>query len=765
MRRQGLMRKDSVPLTRMGFGVMVGLLAASADGRAQSLSTPEVDVIGVTPVMGTGVDRDTVPSAVQSLSAGDMQKGQSATIEDALNRRLGSISTSDYNGNTLQSGMSFRGFNASPVVGDPQGLAIYQGGMRVNEAFGDTVNWDLIPVFAVHQMDVLPGSNPVFGLNALGGAVSMGMKNGFNTKGTVIDLSGGTYGREKLTAETALASGDWGFYTGASGLNDYGWRARSPSQMAQSYTDIARRTENSEFGMGVTLAGSYLSNMAGVPDELRSLSRGAYYTGPDTQRDSVAAVDLRGSHDLSDDLSVQGSAYYRHLRIAVTNGNTSNNQACGAVLCDANGNQLVDRNGNTIGAANTFVINDTLTLTDSYGSSVQLTKTGTVAGMSNMAIVGVAFDAGDTRYISEQVAGQLGSDRMVISSGQVIGGTGNYVSFMSHNRYTGLFGTDSLTILPGLTATVAARYNTAHIEMRDQVATVLTANHNYDRLNPSAGITWKVLPQTTVFANYSEANRVPTPAELSCASPTQPCFVPNGFQADPSLGQVTSRSWEAGLRGQMDWGPFAGRWSTTGFHTDNSNDIYFVSDPTITGSGYFRNIGGTQRNGFEGNVDGKIGKASLFASYTLLRATFESPMTIGSRSPAASGGNLIYVTPGKVMPGIPLHSLKFGGSYEICPDFSVGGDAIVKSGVFLRGDENNTQPMTNPYAVLNLDMNWTATEWMSVYVRLNNLFNQKYETAGQYGDASNVFANYSTHDRFLTSGMPFNAWLGTRIVF
>lgn len=756
---QGSVKKFVFPLACLGLGLFPDM------GGAQTLTTPSVDVIGVTPVMGTGVDRDTVPSSVQSLSAGDMQKGQSTTIEDALNRRLGSISTSDYNGNPLQAGMSFRGFNASPVVGDPQGLAVYQGGMRVNESFGDTVNWDLIPVFAIHQMDVLPGSNPVFGLNALGGAISMGMKNGFNTKGTTIDLSGGTYGREKLTAETAMSSGEWGFYTGASGLNDYGWRARSPSRVAQNYTDIVRRTENSEVGIGVTLGASYLSNFGGVPDELRSLSRTAYFTGPDNQRNSVAAVDLRGSHDITDDLSLQGTAYFRHLRIAVTNGNTSNNQACGAVLCDANNNQLFDRNGNSINAANTYVINDTLTLTDSYGTSLQVTQTGTIAGRPNLAIAGVAFDAGDTRYMSEQLAGQLDGDRLVQSSGQVIGGKGNYVGFVSRNRYMGLYGTDSLTVLPGVTATIAARYNTAHIEMRDQYGTALTANHNYDRLNPSAGVTWKVLSATTVFANYSEANRVPTPAELSCADPNQPCYVPNGFQADPSLGQVTSRSWEGGVRGELDIGAFNGHWSTTGFHTTNSNDIYFVADSNIAGSGYFRNIGETQRNGFEGNVDGKIGKATLFASYTLLRATFESPMTIGSRSPAASGNQQIYVTPGKVMPGIPLHSLKFGGSYQICPDFSLGGDTIIKSGVFLRGDENNTQAPTNAYAVVNLDANWMATEWMSLYVRVNNLFNQKYETAGQYGDGSAVFANYSANDRFLSSGMPFNAWIGTRVTF
>ncbi len=31
------------------------------------------------------------------------------------------------------------------MLGTPQGLAVYQNGVRINEVFGDTVNWDLIP--------------------------------------------------------------------------------------------------------------------------------------------------------------------------------------------------------------------------------------------------------------------------------------------------------------------------------------------------------------------------------------------------------------------------------------------------------------------------------------------------------------------------------------------------------------------------------------------------------------------------------------------
>jgi len=751
-----------------GAALGAGLSMMAAGGAvAGDLTTPNVEAIGITPTLGTGIDKNKVPTNVQNFNVDDIAPGQPETIEDVLNRRMGSVSTSDYNGNPLQAGLEFRGFNASPVIGDPQGLAVYQNGMRVNEAFGDIVNWDMIPVFAIHQMEVLPGSNPVFGLNALGGAISMGMKTGFNTKGTVIDLSGGTYGREKAMAETAMNSGGFGFYTGVSALNDYGWRHKAPSQVAQNYTDLAWRGDTTELGAGITLAGSYLSNYAGLPDELRNVSRTAYFTGPDNQRNSVAAIDLRGSHDLDDGWSVQGSMYYRHLRTAVTNGNTTNNTACSSdstVLCASDGTtQLYDRNGGTISADYTYVINQILILTDGYGATAQAAYDGKLFDHDNTAIFGSSVDAGDTRYVSAQAAGALDSQRLVVADGQVIGGDGNYVSFLAHNLYTGFYGTDIFTVLPGVTATVSGRYNTAVVNMHDQNGTSLNATHHYERFNPAAGVAWNVKPTLTLFGNYSEANRIPTAAELSCADPNAPCYVPNGFQSDPNLAQVVSRSWESGVRGKLDnWGS----WSATGFFTTNSNDIYFVSDPTVIGSGYFKNIGSTQRAGFEGNVDGKIGNWGWFASYTLMRATFESPMTVGSVSPGGNGST-ITVKPGNVMPGMPLHSLKLGANYRIIQDVTVGGDAVVKSGVYLRGDENNTQPRTNPYTVINMDATWQPKEWLSVYIRGNNIFSQKYETAGQYGDGTGggIFPGYSTQDRFLTSGMLANFWLGARMTF
>ena len=56
------------------------------------------------------------------------------------------------------------------------------------------MDWDLIPDIAIDKIN-LEGSNPVFGLNALGGSVNVQLKNGFTWQGLEADVSGGSFGQ------------------------------------------------------------------------------------------------------------------------------------------------------------------------------------------------------------------------------------------------------------------------------------------------------------------------------------------------------------------------------------------------------------------------------------------------------------------------------------------------------------------------------------------------------------------------------------------
>jgi iron complex outermembrane receptor protein len=133
---------------------------------------PPLEEVVVVAPYGTAIDPTLVPANVQRAVAEQLQRSQSLDLTDFLNRQFGSVSINHAQNNPLQPDFNFRGFTASPLLGLPQGLSVFENGVRINDTFGDTVNWDLIPVSAIDNVQMLAGAQPVFGLNTLGGALS-----------------------------------------------------------------------------------------------------------------------------------------------------------------------------------------------------------------------------------------------------------------------------------------------------------------------------------------------------------------------------------------------------------------------------------------------------------------------------------------------------------------------------------------------------------------------------------------------------------------
>lgn len=257
-----------------------------------------------------------------------------------LNREFSSLALSDTEGSPFQNDFSFRGFTASPVLGTPEGIAIYQNGVRVNEPFGDTVLWDFVPVFALDKLQLIPGSNPVFGLNALGGAVTLRMKNGFDDPGASVDLCGGSFGREKGVLEYGARSGDLAVYAGLLASHETDWRQFSPSTLVQSVTDVALKHQVYSLGMSLTVTGSTLNGNGASPADELAIIRAAVFAIPDTEHNRLVFLQGRGEAAINDAISLQGAVYYRHSRQTTYNGQYSGFAACTlntAILCDDNG--------------------------------------------------------------------------------------------------------------------------------------------------------------------------------------------------------------------------------------------------------------------------------------------------------------------------------------------------------------------------------------------------------------------------------------------
>ena len=121
-----------------------------------------------------------------------------------MNDRFAGVSINQAQDNPLQPDVQFRGFTGTPLLGGSEGVSVYVDGVRVNEVFGDTVNWDLIPGAAIDHLTLVSGADPVFGLNTLGGALNIQTRNGFTSHDTSFEYSGGSFGRRRETSNPAI---------------------------------------------------------------------------------------------------------------------------------------------------------------------------------------------------------------------------------------------------------------------------------------------------------------------------------------------------------------------------------------------------------------------------------------------------------------------------------------------------------------------------------------------------------------------------------
>ncbi len=263
-----------------------------------------------TPLATVANDADKAPASINYVDSNDIKRTGSLNVMDALQQNVAGLNISDVAGNPFQANVEFRGFVGSPVSGTPQGLAVYQNGVRINEAFGDTVNWDLIPTAAIKSISVVT-NNPAFGLNALGGAVDVRMKDGFNYHGAELDTMGGSFGRIQSSLQWGKQIDDWAVYGALEGLHDDGYRNFSTSDVRRFYGDIGYRNDGNEFHLNMGAADNNFGATATVPIELLQQYWGATYTNPQTSTNQVGYLNLTGKVEATPTWTIEGVAHYR----------------------------------------------------------------------------------------------------------------------------------------------------------------------------------------------------------------------------------------------------------------------------------------------------------------------------------------------------------------------------------------------------------------------------------------------------------------------
>jgi outer membrane receptor protein involved in Fe transport len=787
----------------------LALAMAAVTAVAAAAENAPLEVIIVTPVPGQGLERQRLAANLQTATAADLQRSHAADLASFMTRRLGSVHVNEIQNNPFQPDVNFRGFTASPLLGTAQGLSVYLDGVRLNQPFGDVVSWDLIPRSAIAALTLMPGSNPLFGLNTLGGALNVRTKDGRSDAGTTLQALGGQFGRRAVEFEHGgnRADGLHWFVTG-NRFEETGWRVDSPSDVRQLYAKVGLAREEGGFNAAVAWADNDLYGNGLQESRLLGADYRSVYTKPDFTANRGVLFNVDGSWRLGAGWSVAGNGWQRRLDTATLNGDINEDAldqslfqptAAERTALAAAGYSGVPASGESTantafprwrcianvllkdepGEKCTGLLNTSDAGQDHAGFNLQFSHSGLLAGLGNQFVVGGGIDRSDVSFVQNTELGYLRDDRSVVGLGVLADGRSAgtvdgepldaRVDLTADTRTFSVFVADTLSLDAVTDLTVSGRYNRTRVRSRDAITPgggkgSLDGDHQFSRFNPALGLTRRFANGFVGYAGLNQGSRAPSAIELGCADPESPCKLPNAMAGDPPLAQVVATTAEVGLR-QTD----TLRWNVGIFRTDSRDDILFVADDTA-GYGYFRNFGVTRRQGVEAGIGTEIGGFTLGANYSVVAATYQSEEVLGgeanSSNEAAEAGSPglegeIEVETGDRIPLVPRQMLKLFAEWPVTPALSLTADLLALEGVFARGNENNRHApdgsyylgsgRTGGFAVLNLGADWQPLRGLQLFLQVNNLFDRQYATAAQLGAVGITPAN-----RFQARPFPAN---------
>ena len=767
--------------------------APPAQSESEAVPVFRVTIVEATPLPGLNLAPVMLAVPVQTATAADLRQASSLDLAAYMNSRMGGVHVAETQGNPFQPDLSFRGYTASPLLGAPQGLSVYMDGVRLNQPFGEVVSWDLIPRVAIESTTLMPGSNPLFGLNTLGGAVSVHTKDGRTRPGTGAEILFGGDARRSVELEHGGSRADglhW--YLAGNVFGEDGWREDSPSRVRQLFGKAGVHRETGDVTVMLSHANNELTGNGLQEIRLLERTRNSIYTKPDETTNRSTLFHLSAVRTPREQLTWSGHLYVRNLRTRTLNGDINEesldqsvyqpNAAERAALAAAGYTGFPAAGETALTApfpswrciANVLrgdepaekcngLLNRSVTSQRSAGVGTQLTLRRTGTNRRNLFTIGGAFDASRVDFAQSTELGYLNADRSVtglnafgdgVSGGDVDGEPFDVrVDLDGTIRTRSADVTHTLSVRDRLHLSVSGRLDRTTITNRDRIdpggeTGSLDGEHAFVRFNPAAGVTYAMRPQVNLYAGYSEGSRAPASVELGCADPEAPCRLPNAMAGDPPLEQVVTRTLEGGVRSA---GAGSVEWNVGVFRAANNDDILFVASEQ-TGFGYFRNFGSTRRQGLEFGARARKGAATIGAHYTFLAATFQSEEVVNGTGNSTNeeaeagipgGEGTIEIEAGDQIPGLPRHLAKFYADVEVGGRWALHLGMNVSGGSFARGNENNEHEpddvyylgpgRTDAYAVASLGVRYRLNRRLELVGNISNLFDAEYATVAQLG--------------------------------
>jgi outer membrane receptor protein involved in Fe transport len=636
----------------------------------------------------------------------------------------------------------------------------------------------------------VPGSNPIYGLNTLGGALAFTTKSGLTTQGNELGISFGSFGRTKIDLTHGSKSGDgWHRFIAGSAFSEQGWRDESAGSLQNLFVKVGRTQNDSNWDMSFLSGSSKLmgngltpsTNYAGLDeptasgvDGLYERNRKAVYSYPDETKNTTNLLTFNVQRVLDANTELSATAYVRR---------STQNRIGGDVECQ-DGATPEDGCDNFDGANADEIegeIRRSETSQTSYGISANITKILD----AHQLTAGAALDKSKSSYSSTEQGCTLDAATRNVSTTDCSAAADNTAAVTGNTTSVGIYLADTLTLSPATHVTFAGRYNRSTVsntltdfydtDVNDDWGTGVVAakeTFTYKKFNPSVGLTHKLNDSMTFFGNVGQSNRVPTVIELGCADSANPCQLPTGLQADPFLEQVVSRTIEVGMRWKNERNYAL---AVSAYNTNNKNDILFT--PVSAGLGYFDNFSKTRYQGVDLNASKSWGAWSLRTQYSYLYATYQDTMSL------MSGDRTMSITPGTRMAGLPMNTLKLHLDWRVNDKLSLGASTISTSKLITQGNEDgligiddesvSADASTKGYTLLNLSASYKAEKGLEFFGKINNALNKRYETYGLIaannfaldGSTLNGTAGEQTISKFVAPGATRSLLVGMRYKF
>lgn len=580
--------------------------------------------------------------------------------------------------------LSMRGFGARSTFG-VRGIRLYVDGIPATmpDGQGQTSNIDLS---SLDHVEVLTGPFSSLYGNSSGGTILTSTKEGQGKDSIELSYSGGSH--DKSRAGLVLQGGAKGanepsYVISSSYFDTNGYREHSG---AEKVLNNAKLSWNLDDGSKINWVTNYVKIHA---DDPQGLTHDQWNANPKQQVPFLKQFNVRKdieqtqtgvtwSKPINDKNELYAMAYLGNRQVTQYQSIPKSTQD--ASINHAGG--VIDFERNYYGA-------------DFRWTGKELLPNTTLS-------VGVAVDVMD-------------EDRKGFENFNLVNGQPSYgvKGNLRRDEDNTLWNIDpylqaSWQFLPTWRLDAGVRYSNVHYKSEDRYLSNGDDSDktDYDKVLPSAALSWQILPELMAYVSYAKGFETPTFTEMA--------YRPDGLSGfNFDLTASTSDTYETGLKSQNHLGDF----TLAVFQTKTKDDI--VSAGNSNGRSTFRNADKTLREGVEFAWNKKLWRdLTATASYTYLDATFDADI------PAS--GSVAQIQSGNAIPGIAKNQAYASLAWQPTHGLYGSVDVQYMDKVYVNDTNSDAAPSYSVTSA-NVGYAWVMGDWkVNSFARVDNLFDKNY---------------------------------------